>query len=650
MVIYVYQISDKGEVRMGNKYMIATIGDYGNTKELVVYDNDKKEVIRYSKDEIIRNKIKLENIKAEGNNIIGTTGDISRYPKIKRDGTSRYNTNALTIVESTKEKMTVVNYRGDERSLIKSELITMVSQGIYSLTNATLVNNSYIRGINTSFSNKKRKPVYTKRYTGETIKDGKRLSGIIKGTQLIKYNKQDNTLETYKFDERVAVHNLKNKLRHDKDYNCNHIYKYMILGDYPVEVSKTYSNNFIELVLTNKETMNTVISSMQARLGHGIRWNKIDLSVENTKELEMALDYEINGEGTPELGYNELLDQYKSFLLYNKIEDNYIINIRNKGDKIAAIRNCDSSGIYYRVIREDNTQLSKIINVDLEQIYAYHNEYVNVRVEGNKMFIRGFQGEFMYDMDIVHEQYGKKVYKGDKAAAKAKLFDKEVIEDITEDGTLVRYYSNATDTLTLGKDTVNNIAKGAIKIHRKTRNVVINKNLNMCDTDIIYNKDSEATIEHIQVYCGEKVFLRVWKSLINAGVIRDYTETIIEFNRDITPMEYLAIKQRDENFKGDRQYRNIVANNLDDKTGMSAIGEDFVTAVMKVQFRRITNIINQIKDTDNKKDSLSRYADILIKTWRELSRCTSKNYQKNMEMQIKEFITKNMGIYYNKES
>ena len=200
-------------------------------------------------------------------------------------------------------------------------------------------------------------------------------------------------------------------------------------------------------------------------------------------------------------------------------------------------------GIYYKTYElKDNNKCNKEISLEqhitqtyyaIETLFVLHEQFGNIRVEGNKMFILSYDGEYMYDMDIVHEQYGKEVTVNTGKKLKAELFGLELTEMKAKDGTLMLYSSPDEETITVTADKLDTHSIWISGINKK---IILTDNIKKCSHRFINFKWQYNEIKEIIVQCDpELVLWGIINGLIDGSVNK---RPIVRFERDIEMYHY----------------------------------------------------------------------------------------------------------------
>lgn len=214
----------------------------------------------------------------------------------------------------------------------------------------------------------------------------------------------------------------------------------------------------------------------------------------------------------------------------------------------------NEDGIYYKTYELDDTNRyseKRLIEhrmtknyYAIETLFVLHEQFGNIRVEGNKMFILSYDGEYMYDMDIVHEQYGKEVTVNTGKKLKADLFGLEITEMKAKDGTLMLYSSPDEETITV---TADKLDTHSIWISGLNKKIILADNIKKCSYRFINFKWRYDETKEIIVQCDTE--LVVWGILIG---LRDGTlssRPILRFERDIDRYHYEELIRSDIPFE-----------------------------------------------------------------------------------------------------
>ena len=472
----------------------------------------------------------------------------------------------------------------------------------------------------------------SKRYTGELVPGGKKLENIARYRHRfnVELFNRDGTKETKTEQELKYIEDLEI----DDYYGYYKINGRVTIGYTNIYLDNEKNKEIIEIAY-EEGNVPTERLERKNRVGarYGIRNGRPYIRPTNAGirfigRTKKAVEDTVKGKDISARKTKISIPEYPNI---SKVS--YYISPINK--TIVTLRDCKARGINYNTINiKDLSKIDRGIKT-IEEIYAYHEDYANVRVEGNKLFIRGWQGEYMYDMDIVHEQYGRKVDKGETITAKANLFDKNIVESVSQKGVLIKKYSDVSDVLHIGREGIKSVAKEAIKLSNKNTKIVLDEHLTKCSRNSIVEDRTynSYNIKELEVNCGENAFIGMWVSMVNSMVIGRDRKITIKFNRDITPKEYVTIKEEEVDRKPWRSGHRIKANNIDeDNMELAKIDEKFVSEAMKIKLDKRRKKLNTYKElTTNEIRHLNRWVKYdLIYLWTWLEPFVSTRYRREM--------------------
>ena len=451
--------------------------------KLIVKDTSVNNIISV----LSTGRVSIMNIGIENGDLKGTNGSINRLAELNQNMELVDKSPLVVVYEVNDGSYIVCNHHGDLERVTRDKLIAYANKN--GIANGKIINRDgtdivssikgeYIKIDVSDIGNILRRK---QNYTGEIVKNKRKLYpymsvyrhdydsadvSIIYGSHLstnLRYNIYDmsDIPRIYKKDIKKSI------VYEAKGMTLLNRFKRRL------QLSSRADIEIIARALNNKKFREQVDSIIE----------HVDMSVVNDKNLELDPVLKVykskNKKTRPyrnivikdslneEIIQDSIIDEQESRLYIEKIKKMNVdviwhISIPFKG--IAVDRACRRTGIVYTVIqcKEDKTGETYTVEdtLYLEEIYNSPEQFQNVVVRNNIMYIAGIDGVYKYDMNKVGQEYKRLILK-DTASKKAKLLGIEYNARITESGELLKLKCSRVTKI---PDNVLYVAKRSIEI------------------------------------------------------------------------------------------------------------------------------------------------------------------------------------------
>lgn len=243
--------------------------------------------------------------------------------------------------------------------------------------------------------------------------------------------------------------------------------------------------------------------------------------------------YELNKVNDITKDYNDLSRRLTEIA----VEINAVIIIRvNTGvNKVAHRRLEPEEGIKYVTLEVDNDIIYQNVYT-IETLYALHEQFGNIRVEGNKMYVIDYNGEYVYDMNIVHETYGREVTVRKDKELKAAALGDELREVTSKDGSLIIYSRPKAETITVGQAGVCILKSSSVWINPNNKRLVLTDDVEYCDRRFIKPRGREVNLREIVVKCEPEIAIEGVTISLRSYSLKEYVT--VKFERGLTVEQY----------------------------------------------------------------------------------------------------------------
>lgn len=521
-----------------------------------VLDTDTSQVKDIAVDSIKKvlydGKVKINGLCIRDGELIGSNGSLDRYPKIING--QLVGKSPLIILNQLEDVgYTISDFNGRIASVATSDVVKYAS--LHGIANGKVVSKEgkeFISAIVGSYDIKALKKKATKQrsnkkelYRGELIESIPALKPIISYYQLINHDGSKLVAEEH------------NKYGYDGwvlgDITRNGVYetdKYTLFGTVSALIPVRRADELRNIIRIHEFRRN--IDKAIYSFDKALECNGIKLKIDNETGLykpdENLLQYYLE----PIMVY--LDDSYNK---YDNIDEETIekylkyvkVMFSNHGVRtkvqtgytcIVLSRRCTINGIDYKVLETDEYERHETRTVRLEEICAEPDKYINVTKKDGKYIIRGLDGAYEYDIDLINSTYKRGIVQSTKVM-KAKLLGKDYKEVITEKGEL-RAFSSEARVLGL-PNTVIDVCKESITVTGPNEILVFNKEIKSFHKDAIIARKSynDKHVSKLIIESSKEVGINILKSVFSTSITAR-TGLEIEFTRDITPSEYCMIR------------------------------------------------------------------------------------------------------------
>lgn len=189
--------------------------------------------------------------------------------------------------------------------------------------------------------------------------------------------------------------------------------------------------------------------------------------------------------------------------------------------RIVLCRTLGEKGIEY-FIYKDTTNLGnyEIDKVRLEDIIKHKEKYSNIQIDKDNIRIVGLDGEYVYNIDKLYDEYKSRELHT-KKSIKHRVLGHDVREIYNAGGELVELYSDQEEVVI--PDNVTHINKHSIILNGKNLVLKFGKNLEYVDENCIdiYRGISYKNITQVHLKCKESVRKQILKVSILTGYSTD---------------------------------------------------------------------------------------------------------------------------------
>lgn len=499
-----------------------------NTIGLRLLDVDTKTIKDVPVDDVVdvlnKGIATIENIGTNGNELIGTNGSINRLTKVK--GGKVYGKSSLVIIDEIIDKgYLVADYKGTMKKYSTENVIKYAKNN--GIANGKVVNKDekeFISSISGAY-NKVEMQVSSTRgkelYTGEKVEDIEELKPLyLFGTVLYYKNNDFFTSKDYyelKDTEKINNQIIKNNGVYEL-YNM-----YTLLKSIDRDIDNTNIEQklpYIDHLLFSKRSYESVKAFTLERYNNNANIVMSFTSIENIGKIEI----------TDKEQQKFIVNQVKK--LCNDISERIII----PDVKFALVRSNNGKGVNYKIhLGRYTDHKSNIKTERLENIYRDKDEYANVWEDENYFYIRGLDGVYKYDMSTIAEQY-KRMEAPSKKNLKAKILNSDYKESVTLSGELLSITSKE-EILKIPTSVVK-IMQKSITINEENKTIIFPNTIKSSNIKIIESFHYTG-IEKVIIECCTEASINILKGILDEPIFN--YDSVIEFNRDITPIEYALI-------------------------------------------------------------------------------------------------------------
>lgn len=635
-------------------FMIAVIEDNNNNVIGVRLLNSKsRQIIDVTLADAIfgiANGTKVENIDIVDGKIVGTNGSLERYTKIDSNNNVISGKTPFIVLNRITNNnknigVTIVDYMGNISTLSNKDSVLHANKKGIGVANGK-VHSGLLTSINGAYAtmelpmehikytkSPKEQPEIATKYTGELI------GGPLK--PLTEYDVVEEIMITSVCSNKeIEVERHMNKEGSIVDYKSIKSNKYGLIED----TNYTLLNDIQEKidVVNNKDDVKHLLRSEENR-------KIVDEAIEGIKVGQKRIVVEFNPDNrSNDISEGDaLIEKY-----YNTIKDNgieiYTWYRWGTHLNIIAYRSVDDDGIkYYTMTKEfADDQFAYAGDVTLEEIYIKRDIYDNLRETEKGIAILGFDGEYEYDMDIIHNTYNKKVITNETERKKAAVLGHDKIEDISSDGKLIAYKSSYNDVIDLTKPSILAIGRGSIELTKANRKIIFGKQLKSVSSGIIvdpYSGDNK--IREIDIHCSGSAAAYAIKMtrIFRQGIL-------LNFHRDITVKELLMVM--DYSMQNGGHYNHTVkANNIDTRDNIW--GNKIIVESMKEILRLIELRVNHVNDNHDLyhndeyliNEAIAEYLRGLQVYWVNVfrKRCGDNKIKSEIDSIVKKYVSSKEG-------
>lgn len=628
-----------------NKSMnIITIANILNNKETIGFrllDIDTREVTEVSIDKlkkaILHNKVTIDNLVVEDNNIVGSNGSIDKLPKLSH-GQLIERAPLIIISRIGNVGYKVCDYRGNIVNLKEEDII---KYGKFTgLANGQIVNRDnkeYIRAISGSYRVERLEGSASKQlvYTGEVVKDRRQLKPILTVDFTLDYGEivyKGGNYKIHSIDKRLINTGVKKDLVYESDRHTllNEIHRWLFVDTDRDEIIELLKGGYI------KNSIDTSIAEFKKVY----KLEELDIDSETgIYKPENDTEYrEIRVQTSNINNFKVSGEELDKYLRYLKVMNVGILLVKEiKSKDICLFRRCTTEGINYTVFSRNKSIKYEFRQYNLEYVYYNHLEYDNVIVDGKYMTVVGLDGVYRYDMDKISKQYGREILPASIKKTKANMLGIDYIEIISAKGDLIKI-GNVGSNLVIPNN-VKNILEYSIILTGVSR-ITFGSHIESCsincfDDDIDYGA---TMLEYIEI--GSKTASAdIFDSII--ALDRQFSKSIvINFTYDITP-EFFIDKIYSSRYV-DRVLVNGNKDYIDDKFAWGVIktlliDEQQTIGLVNKPFDVINKISGgntQVMPSDDYYEFWHQFKSI-IKIWRDVLRV---KVSKDMDTKFKNII------------
>ena len=338
----------------------------------------------------------------------------------------------------------------------------------------------------------------------------------------------------------------KKDMHHAGKYNYIEDKRISFIGDMEIVINAIKDRQEFEEVMAIRGYREQFKKKLITHLVNGNKALFAEILLGNKDAIKLLREYK--AVKTPEI--YELLKVDNTTKSHNEISrriteiaveiDASIIIRVNTGVNGVAYRRLDTGdGIRY-ITFEVTDDIVERNSYSIETLYALHENFGNIRVEGSKMFILSYDGEYEYDMDMIHKTYGREVTVRRDKELKAAVLGDELREVTSKDGTLIIYSRPKAETISIGYEGIGNIESASVWINPRNRRLIITEHVEKCARRFIKIKGNEVNLREIIVKCEPELVIESLAICIRSFSLREYITVVFESSLTQEQYQYLV--------------------------------------------------------------------------------------------------------------